>query len=77
VKNVQISFDEDLLEAVDNFALSSKTSRSAIIRDALKQWLRQKEIQAFEDQWIRSIKESPDDSKAAEAWVQAQQWSDE
>ena len=73
MKNVQISFDEDLLEAVDNFALSSKTTRSAIIRDALKQWLKQKEIQAFEDQWIRSIKESPDDSKAAEAWSQAQQ----
>ena len=77
MKNVQISFDEDLLEAVDSFALSSKTSRSAIIRDALKQWLRQKEIQAFEDQWIRSIKESPDDSQTAEEWVQTQQWSDE
>jgi len=77
VKNVQISFDEDLLEAVDSFALSSKTSRSAIIRDALKKWLRQKEIQAFEDQWIRSIKESPDDSQTAEEWVQTQQWSDE
>ncbi len=36
MKNVQISFDENLLEEVDRFAASEKISRSAIVRKALK-----------------------------------------
>jgi len=76
VKNVQISFDEKLLNAVDRFAASSRLSRSAIIRQALKNWLRQKKITEFEDQWIKSLKMSTDDSKNTEAWIQAQQWDD-
>ena len=39
MKNVQISFDENLLDAVDRFAASAKISRSAIIRKALSDWL--------------------------------------
>ena len=49
MRNVQISFDEDLLKAVDNYAASAKLTRSAIVRDSLKHWLREKEIKAFED----------------------------
>ncbi len=76
MKNVQISFDKNLLDSVDRFAASEKISRSAIIREALRDWLREKEIRKFEQQWIKSIKENPDDSKDAEAWINAQQWSD-
>jgi len=76
MKNVQISFDEDLLKAVDNYAASAKLTRSAIVRDSLKHWLRGKEIKAFEDQWIRSLKQNPDDAGEAEIWVGAQQWSE-
>jgi len=76
MKNVQISFDENLLNAVDRLAASAKLSRSAIIREALKRWIQKKEIKEFEDQWIQSIKKNPDDSKDADAWIQAQQWSD-
>ena len=76
MKNIQISFDENLLDAVDRFAASAKISRSAIIREALSDWLREKEIREFEEQWISSIKSNPDDAEDAEAWVQAQKWSD-
>jgi metal-responsive CopG/Arc/MetJ family transcriptional regulator len=76
MKNVQISFDENLLSAVDRFAESAKTSRSSIIREALRHWLREREIREFEEQWIESIKKNPDDSEDAEAWMQVQQWSD-
>jgi len=76
MKNVQISFDENLLDAVDRFAASAKISRSAIIREALSRWLQEREIKEFEEQWIQSIKNNPDDSKDAEIWVQAQEWSD-
>jgi len=76
MKNVQISFDKNLLDSVDRFASSEKISRSAIIREALRDWLKEKEIRKFEQQWIKSIKENPDDSKDTEAWINAQQWSD-
>ena len=76
MKNVQISFDEKLLDAVDRFAAASKISRSAIIREALKHWLGEKEIAEFEERWIRSIKQNPNDSKDLEEWIQAQQWGD-
>lgn len=77
MKNVQISFDENLIDAVDRMAASSKTSRSAVIRDAIRHWLREKEIKEFEENWIQSLKEKPDDSKDTEAWTKAQQWSDQ
>jgi len=76
MKNVQISFDENLLNAVDRFAASSRLSRSAIIRQALKNWLRQKKIKEFEEQWIKSLEMNPDDSKKGEVWIQVQQWDD-
>ena len=77
MKNVQISFDENLLKAVDRLASSVKSTRSAVVREALKHWIRVQEIKEFEDQWIGSLKEMPDESKDAEVWIEAQQWSEQ
>ena len=44
MKNVQISFDEDLLKAIDRFAMSSRLTRSAVVREAVKTWVRQKKV---------------------------------
>ncbi|MCJ7594290.1 MAG: ribbon-helix-helix domain-containing protein [Desulfobacterales bacterium] len=76
MKNVQISFDESLLDEIDRFASSTNLSRSAVVREALRHWLKEKEIRKFEEQWIMSIRENPDDSERAEAWINAQTWSD-
>jgi len=76
MKNVQISFDESLLDEIDRFASSTNLSRSAVVREALRHWLKEKEVRKFEEQWIMSIKENPDDSERAEAWINAQTWSD-
>ena len=75
MKNVQISFDEILLKEVDRFASSNMVSRSEVVREALRNWLKEKNIKEFEDQWIRSLKQNPDDSGGAEAWIEAQNWS--
>lgn len=77
MKNVQISFDEDLLDAVDEFAAAAQLSRSAIVREALKTWVRQREVKNFEDEWIAKLKEKPQDLGEAEAWAEAESWSDE
>jgi metal-responsive CopG/Arc/MetJ family transcriptional regulator len=75
MKKVQISFDEKLLETVDRVVVSSQMSRSAIVREALKNWLRQRQIKEFEDEWIAKLRESPQDSEEAEAWLSAESWT--
>ena len=77
MKNVQISFDEDLLETIDQFATSSQLSRSAVVREAVKTWIRQKRVREFEDEWIRKLIKSPPSSEESEAWLAAESWSDE
>jgi metal-responsive CopG/Arc/MetJ family transcriptional regulator len=77
MKNVQISFDENILKMVDRYASSARLSRSAVVREAVERWVREREIKDFEDQWIRKLKASPDDSKDTDSWIQVQEWSGE
>ena len=77
MKNVQISFDEDLLKTVDMVARSSQMSRSALVREALRKMLRQRQVKEFEDEWIAKLRESPQGSEETEAWLSAESWSDE
>ena len=77
MKNVQISFDEDLLKTIDQFAASSQLTRSAAVREAVKAWIRQEEIKQFEDEWIRKLNENPEDTEDSEAWIKAEKWGDE
>ncbi len=77
MKNVQISFDEDLLKLIDQFAASSQLTRSAAVREAVKTWIRQEEIKKFEDEWIRKLNENPEDTEDSEAWIKAEKWGDE
>ena len=77
MKNIQISFDEQLLKTIDRFATSARLTRSAVVREAVKTWIRQKEIKEFEDDWIKKLKESLGDPDDSEAWLKAEKWSDE
>jgi metal-responsive CopG/Arc/MetJ family transcriptional regulator len=77
MKNVQISFDEQLLKTIDRFATSSRLTRSAVVREAVKTWVRQKKVKEFEDDWIKKLKESPEDMDDSEAWMKAEEWSNE
>ncbi len=77
LKKVQISFEENLLEAVDELASSLQLSRSAVVREALKTWVRQRKVKNFEDEWIAKLKEKPQELDEAEAWAEPESWSDE
>ena len=76
MKNVHISFDEELLASVDRFAASSQLSRSAVVREALKSWIRRKQVGAFENEWIAKLKENPQDQEEDEACLETESWSD-
>ena len=77
MKNVQVSFDEELLKTIDRFATLSRLTRSAVVREAVRTWIRQKEIKEFEDDWIKKLKESPVDADDSEVWLKTEIWSDE
>ena len=76
MKNVQISFEENLLESIDSIASSSQLSRSAIVREALRNWIKQREIQKFERKWIRKLKEHPQDLADSETWMDIEKWEE-
>ena len=67
MKNIQISFDEDLLETVDELASAAQISRSAIVREALRTWIHDRKIKNFEEEWIAKLKEKPQNMSEAEA----------
>ena len=76
MKKVNISFDENLLRAVDQLAAVYKLSRSAMVRKALRSWIRQQEIREFEEAWVLKLKENPDDVTDSKSWLYAEQWGD-
>ena len=77
MKNVQISFDEDLLRTIDQFATTAQLTRSAVVREAVKTWIRQAEIEKFENRWIQKLKENPEDLQDSKAWSRVEKWGDE
>jgi len=77
MKNTQISFDDKLLREIDRVAASSRKTRSAIVREAVRVWLNQKQVRDFEEQWIAKLMENPRDAEESEAWTNAERWEDE
>jgi len=78
MKNVQISLDEELLAMLDDMAESAQMSRSAAVREALKTWIRHKQVEDFESAWIARLKENQDYERSEnDAWLAAESWSEE
>ncbi len=75
MKNVQISMDEKLLEAVDKAARPLRLKRSHVVRLALQDWLRKQAVERFEREWIEALVARGDEAARAEAWGDAQAWS--
>jgi metal-responsive CopG/Arc/MetJ family transcriptional regulator len=73
MKNVQVTIDADTLAAVDRVGKPLGLKRSEIVRQALREWLRRRDVQRFEDEWIAALGRRRDD--AAEEWLPIQAWS--
>jgi len=74
MKNVQITVDDATLRQVDRVAKPLGLKRSEIVRQALRQWLRQRAVDRFEQEWKASLDERPDDATRAEDWLTVQTW---
>jgi metal-responsive CopG/Arc/MetJ family transcriptional regulator len=75
MKNVQITVDEATLRQVDRVAKPLGLKRSEIVRQALRQWLKQRAVDRFEQEWKASLERHTDDGARADDWLTVQEWS--
>ena len=76
MKNVQITIDQTTLAAVDRAAVPLGLKRSEIVRQALREWLRRRSVERFEQEWIAALQKDPDNAKRADDWLSSQTWGD-
>ena len=74
MRNVQITVDDETLRRVDRAAKPLGLKRSEIVRQALRQWLRRRAVDAFEQDWIAALQKRPDQARRAEDWLDGQTW---
>ena len=74
IKNVQITIDQTTLAAVDRAAAPLGLKRSEIVRQALREWLRRRSVERFEQEWIAALQKDPDNAKRADDWLSSQTW---
>ena len=75
MKNVQITIDQETLAMVDRVGKPLGLKRSAIVRQALREWLRRNAVERFEHEWIAALGKSPDQTQRADDWLGIQAWS--
>jgi metal-responsive CopG/Arc/MetJ family transcriptional regulator len=75
MKNVQVTIDAETLAHVDRVGPPLGLSRSEIVRQALREWLRRHAVDTFEREWIAALERRPDEASRAEAWRLVQSWS--
>lgn len=76
MKNVQITIDEETLSHVDRVGKPLGLKRSEIVRQALRDWLRRRAVETFEQEWISVLRKTPDAARRAEEWLAVQAWSE-
>ena len=75
MKNVQITIDQETLNQVDRIGKPLGLKRSAIVRLALREWLRRHAVTRFEDEWIAALRKQPGRGDEADDWAGIQAWS--
>lgn len=75
MKNVQITIDQETLSQVDRVAKPLGLKRSAVVRQALGDWLRRQTVTRFEDEWIAALQKEPGLRDETAAWTASQAWS--
>jgi len=70
---IQVVLDDELLKAAGRAARRSKKNRSELMREALRQYLRNKEIRAMEEQERIGYTKHPQ-TKEELQWVAEASW---
>lgn len=74
VKNLQIALDDESVQTLDALARELQKTRTALVREAIQEWIRRQQIREFEEAWIRAAQQDQTDENLADAWIAAESW---
>ncbi|MGO9949178.1 MAG: ribbon-helix-helix domain-containing protein [Steroidobacteraceae bacterium] len=74
MKTIQMTIDERLLKLVDKLSRARKTSRSALIRDALEAEIRRQRIRDDEARHVEGYARKPVAQGEFDVWLGEQDW---
>ena len=74
MKTIQMTIDESLLKQVDQTVQELKTSRSAFIRQALVQAIRQHQVRRLEERDAVGYQITPAHAGETDEWLSEQDW---
>ena len=74
METIQVVLDKKLLQATDQAARRAKRNRSALVRDALREYLRRLEVRAKEERDRRGYSKRPQTSDESSAWETEATW---
>ena len=77
MKTVQMTLDDDLVEAVDRVSKQLGTTRSAFTRRALREALVRHRIEEMERQHRQGYEQQPVAAEEFSVWESEQDWGDE
>jgi metal-responsive CopG/Arc/MetJ family transcriptional regulator len=76
MRTVQMTLDDELVSAVDNIVKKLKTTRSAFARKALKDAIRQANINMLEKKHKKGYARYPVSKTEFSGWESEQEWGD-
>lgn len=77
MRTIQMTLDDDLVEAVDGIVRKLHTTRSAFTRKALKEAIKQVNTELLEKKHKRGYARYPVDKTEFSIWESEQNWGDE
>ena len=77
MRTVQMTLDEDLVQAVDRVAKALRTTRSAFTRDALQQAVARVRTRKLEERHRQGYRTKPAGTDEFRVWEAEQQWGEE
>lgn len=77
MRTVQMTLDDDLVEAVDRVSRQLNTNRSAFTRKALREALARYDIEQLEHKHRRGYRQQPVSGNEFSVWETEQVWGDE
>ena len=77
MRTIQMTLDDDLVEAVDMISKELETNRSSFTRKALRDAIAQYNIRCLEEQHRKGYQQHPVKKGEFSAWENEQNWGEE
>ncbi len=74
MQTIQVVLDENLLSAADHAAQQIKVNRSALVREALRAYLKKLRVQEMELRDREGYERQPDTSEEPDVWERVAAW---